>query len=127
LHFTLGLALLELKQYSEASDHFQACLTKRDRPGLCPGNKDIRKAAPAHCLALCYKMLNQIPLAAQTFAAALREDPQSKPLRFDYALFLAETEQPVEGLKILNGLLAEKPDYLSAWLVGAQIALRQRD
>ncbi|MDB6031237.1 MAG: hypothetical protein JWM16_1575, partial [Verrucomicrobiales bacterium] len=125
LHFTLGLALLELKQYSEAGEQFQLCLTKRERPALSPINKDILKAGPRHCLAICQKMLNQLPAAAKSFAAALEDDSQSQPLRFDYAVFLSDTQQqPVEGLKMLNGILVEQPDNLRAWLVGAQIALR---
>jgi FkbM family methyltransferase len=125
LHFTLGLALLELKQYSQAGEQFQLCLNKRERPALSPINKDILKAGPRHCLAICQKMLNQLPAAAKSFAAALEEDPQSQPLRFDYALFLADTQQqPVEGLKLLNTMLVEQPDFLAAWLLGGQIALR---
>lgn len=128
LHFTLGLALLELKQYSEGADQFQQCLTKRERPALSPVNKDILKAAPRHCLGICQKMLNQTAAAAKSFATALEEDPQSVPLRFDYAIFIADTQrQPVEGLKMLNSILAEKPDNLGAWLVGGQIALRHQE
>ncbi len=123
LHFILGLALLELKQFSEAGEQFQFCLKKRDRAVLSPVHKDIRKGGPRHCLALCQKMLNQPEAAAKNFAEALEEDPKSIPVRLDYAMFLEETNQSVEALKVLNSLLGEHPEHLSAWLIGGKIAL----
>ena len=46
LHFALGLAHFELKQFSEAADQMRQCLARRRQPGLTPINTDILTAAP---------------------------------------------------------------------------------
>ena len=53
LHFALGLAHLEQKQFCEAADQMRQCLAKRHQPALAPINKEIHQAGPRHCLALC--------------------------------------------------------------------------
>ncbi len=99
------------------------CLTKRDKPSLAPINPEIRKAGPRHCLAMCLAQLGDLEAATREFQKALQEDPQSRPLRFDYARFLAAREQPVEALNLLFALATEKPEEPQAWLQGGQLAL----
>jgi glycosyltransferase involved in cell wall biosynthesis/tetratricopeptide (TPR) repeat protein/SAM-dependent methyltransferase len=123
LHFGLGLAYMQLKRFEEAAEEFQQCLTKRDEPSLTPVNRDIRKAAPHHCLAICLIELKQLDAAAEAFQQALAADPQSRHVRFDYAVFQHGRGLPLEALKTLYALAAEKPDALPVWLLGSHIAL----
>jgi len=119
----LGLAHLELKQFSEAADQMRQCLTHRDRPALAPINKEIRGAGPRHCLALCLEQLGQAEEAADEYRQAVKDDPRSYPARSDYARFLAAHAQPVEALNLYSALAHEKPDEVRAWLQGGQLAL----
>ncbi len=126
-HFLLGLAHLELKQPADAAEQMRQCLEKRRRPALSPVNKEILKAGPNHCLALSLMALKQMPAAEQAFRAALGEEPQSRSVRFDFARFNVENNQPLEALKLLNQLVAEDPNELRVWHYGAQIALSRAD
>jgi tetratricopeptide (TPR) repeat protein len=123
LHFALGLAHLEQKQFCEAADQMRQCLAKRDQPALAPINKEIRQAGPRHCLALCLDQLGQPEAAAQEFHHALQDDPQSRPARFDYAGFQAAHGRPVQALNLYFALAKEKPDDVQAWLRGGRLAL----
>lgn len=125
LHFGLGLAYMELKNYRPAVDQFRQCIEKRGQPSLTPMNRDIRKAGPHHCLAVCLMHLREFDAAAEAFQQALAADPQSRRVRFDLATFLASRGLPVEALKQLHALVAEKADELPVWLLGGQIALSQ--
>jgi tetratricopeptide (TPR) repeat protein len=127
LHFTLGLAHLELKQPREATDQMRQCLAKRDLPSLAPINLEIRKAGPHHCLALCLTQLGKPDAAADEFRLAIKDDPQSRPARFDYARFLAARDEPVEALNLLFELANQKGDDLSVWLQGGQVALSRSE
>jgi tetratricopeptide (TPR) repeat protein len=123
MHFNLGLALLELRQFPEAADQFQLCLSRRDRPALSPVLAEVRKAGPRHCLALCQQRLNRPEAAAKSFEEALGEDATSRPLRFDYASFLAKQNRPVEALQLLQGMISGTQDDLAVWIGGARIGL----
>jgi len=123
MNFTLGLAQMHLHAFADAAAAFRQCLATRDRPTLCPGHQDVRTGAPRHCLAMCLMRLRKMTEAGQEFAAALAEDPQSRPLRLEYAGFLVAQGQPVEALQMLHALVAEQADFLGAWLAGGQIAL----
>jgi glycosyltransferase involved in cell wall biosynthesis/Tfp pilus assembly protein PilF len=125
LHFGLGLARMELKNFQEAGEQFRQCLAKRDQPSLTPMNRDIRKAGPHHCLAICLMHLGEFDAAAEAFQQALAADPQSRRVRFDFAAFLFSRGLPLEALQQLHALVAEKPDELPVWLLGGQIALSQ--
>jgi predicted Zn-dependent protease len=127
LHFAHGLALMEERQYARGIEEFRACIQKRDLPTLTPVHRDCRGAAPRHCWALCLRGLNQVEEAARVFDEALQEEPQSRPLRHDYARFLADAGQPVPALNLLHQLVAEKPDDLEAWRKGGEIALSDAD
>jgi GT2 family glycosyltransferase/glycosyltransferase involved in cell wall biosynthesis/Tfp pilus assembly protein PilF len=126
-HFLLGLAHLELKQPADAAEQMRQCLDKRHRPALSPVHKDILKAGPNHCLALSLVALKQTAEAEQAFHAALAEEPQSRSVRFDFARFQIERNQPLEALKRLNQLVAEDPNEVQVWQFGAQIALSRPD
>jgi tetratricopeptide (TPR) repeat protein len=123
LHFALGLAHLELKRSCEAADQMRQCLAKRDQPSLAPLNPEIHKAGPRHCLALCLAQLGQTDPAAEEFRLAIKDDPQSRPARFDYARFMATHDQPVEALNLLFELASQKTDDAPVWVQGGQIAL----
>jgi predicted Zn-dependent protease len=69
------------------------------------------------------KRLERPAEAAKAFKTALTEDPESRPVRFDYAMFLAENGQPLEALKLLHELAFEKPEEVSIWLAAGRIAL----
>jgi predicted Zn-dependent protease len=125
LHFGLGLAHMELKSFDKAAEQFSQCLAKRDQPSLTPLNRDIRKAGPHHCLAICLIHLNEFNAAAEAFQQAMAADPQSRRVRFDFAAFLFSRGLPVEALQQLHTLVAEKSDDLPVWLLGGQIALSQ--
>jgi len=123
LHFTQGLALMELKEPAEAAEQMRQCLTKRGRPALSPVNKSILKGGPNHCLALCLTALKKPAEAAQAFRAALAEDPAAPAIRFDFARFLAEHGDPVEALKLLHALATGDPKQIHVWQFGGQLSL----
>ncbi len=126
-HFLLGLSHLELSQPAEAAEQMRQCLDKRHRPALSPVHKEILKAAPHHCLALALAALKQTAEAEQAFHAALADEPQSRLVRFDFARFQVERNQPLEALKLLNQLVSEDPKEARVWQFGAQIAIGHPD
>jgi tetratricopeptide (TPR) repeat protein len=69
--------------------------------------------------------MKDAPGAEKAFLTALADDPKARRARFDFAKFLAQQGRPLEALKLLNGLVAEKPDDAPAWQFGGQIALGQ--
>ena len=125
LHFAHGLARIELGQYSEAAEQFRQCLEKRDKPSLTPMNRDIRRAGPHHCLAICLVNLKQYEAAGAAFQAAVADDPQSRRVRFDFAVFLANRGSAIDALKHLHALIAEKSGEMAVWQLGGKIALGQ--
>ncbi|MGA2176367.1 MAG: glycosyltransferase [Verrucomicrobiota bacterium] len=122
-HFSLGLAYLELQQPAEAAEQMRQCVAKRRRPVLSPINREILKAGPNHCLALCLTKLGEAGAARQAFDAALADDPSARPVRFDFARFHAAQGRPIDALKLLNQLREENPADLLVWHLGGQIAL----
>jgi glycosyltransferase involved in cell wall biosynthesis/tetratricopeptide (TPR) repeat protein len=125
LHFSLGLAQMELKQFAAAAEAFRQCLAKRDRPALTPVNQEIHKAGPRHCLARCLDQMGETDAAAEEFRLALETEPQARPVRLDYARFLAAHQQQVEALNLLFGLAGEQPGEAEVWLQGGRLALTQ--
>jgi tetratricopeptide (TPR) repeat protein len=127
LHFLAGLTLLEQRQFAGAAGHFRQCILKRRKPAFAPIHKDTVGAAPNHCLAVCLAALDQPDQAEVAFKTALNDEPQSRPVRFDWARHLWKQGQPVEALRVLNQLVGEKPDDATAWRLGGEIALSQPD
>jgi tetratricopeptide (TPR) repeat protein len=123
LHFTLGLAHLELKRFREAADEMRLCLAKRTERSLSPINKDILTAAPLHCLAVCLARLGENAEAEKAFIAGLKELDHVDALRLDYARFLTEQKRPVDALHELNDIATRDVHNLAAWRLGGQIAL----
>ena len=125
LHFTLGLAQMELKEFALAAEQFRQCLAKRNRPALTPVNVEIRKAGPHHCLALCLSQSDDKTAAEREFQAARQDDPESVPAVADYARFLQEQGKAVEGLQLLHQFTSDHPQAAVAWQVGGALALSQ--
>ena len=123
LHFSLGLAHLELRQLPEAADQMRQCLAKRGQNSLTPINPEINTAAPLHCLALCLAKSGEPDAAEKAFQDGLKETGHDDVLRLDYARFLAEQNRPVEALAQLNDLVSKNAQHLAAWRLGGQIAL----
>ena len=123
LHFTLGLAQMELKEFAAAAEAFRQCLAKRDRPALTPVNLEIRKAGPRHCLALCLDHIGETDAASEEFRLAIETEPQSRPVRYDYARFLAAHERQADALNLFFALAGEKPGEAQVWLEGGRLAL----
>ncbi|MBI5820923.1 MAG: glycosyltransferase [Verrucomicrobia bacterium] len=125
LHFNSGLSCIELGRFDEAAEHMRQCLAKRDKSTLTPAAKEVRRGGPQHCLAICLVNQKKPAAAEEQFLAALAEDPASKPIRFDFARFLASANRRVEALKQLHALVEEHADDATLWHFGGQIALSQ--
>ena len=123
LHFSLGLAHLELKQFSEAADQMRQCLAKRGQRSLSPIHRDILTAAPFHCLAVSLAALGKTDDAEKAFQAGLKEIEHVNALRLDYARFLFEQKRAVDALHPLNEIVTHDPHNVAAWRLGGQIAL----
>ena len=127
MHFALGLAHLERGQFREAADQMRQCLAKRERPTLSPVLKEIRTAAPHHCLAIALWRSGDAEGAEQSFRTAFQGPGAMDRIRLDYARFLVERERPVDALRALTECVTEKPDCVEAWRLGGQVALSRPD
>jgi tetratricopeptide (TPR) repeat protein len=125
LHWLFGLACIELKNFANGAEHMRRCLAKRDKPALSPINRNILKAGPSHCLALCLAALKQPIAADKVFRDAVSADPKSKSVSFDYARFLAGNGREIDALKQLHQLTMADPSDATLWLFGGQVALSQ--
>jgi tetratricopeptide (TPR) repeat protein len=123
LHFALGLAHFELKQWREAAEHMRQCLVKRKQPALSPINTDILTAAPHHCLALSLVRLRDADGAEKAFQSALAETGRTEEVKLDYARFLAEHNRPLDAVHKVHELVAQNSRCLAAWRLGGEIAL----
>ena len=123
LHFSLGLAHLELRQLSEAADQMRQCLAKRGQRSLAPINREINTAAPHHCLALCLTKSGDAAAAEKAFQDGLKETGHGDALRLDYARFLAGQNRSVHALQRLNEVVAGNALHVEAWQLGGEIAL----
>ena len=127
LHFALGLAQFELGSFNDAAGHMRQCLAKRKEPGLTPINTDILTVAPAHCLALSLANLGEGARAEKAFEAALAENGNLEPVKFDFARLYRNEKRPVDALKQLNDLVTQNPAYAAAWRMGGEITLENPD
>ena len=123
LHFLLGMAWMRTKSFKLAAAEFKRCIEKRGRPALSPVNRNILKAGPNHCLALCLAQIQEFAAAESAFLAGLEEDPHSRPIRFDYAEFLARRARELEALQILHPLVSDAKTEPEVWHLGGEIAL----
>jgi tetratricopeptide (TPR) repeat protein len=127
MHWLFGLACIESKNFVEGAEQMRQCVGKRDKPALSPVNKNILKAGPSHCLALCLSALKQAEGADKAFRAAVEADPKSNVVQFDYARFLAENGHEVEALKRVHQLSAADPSDGMIWQFGGHVALSKPD
>ncbi|MBI3875215.1 MAG: glycosyltransferase, partial [Verrucomicrobia bacterium] len=127
LHFIAGLASLELKQFAGGAEHFRHCVAKRGLPALTPVAREIRKAAPRHCLALCLIGLKRLAEAEEVLHAALAEDPQSRGVKTDLARLFNDRGQPLDALRLFTELVSEKSDDALVWQMGGRVALSRPD
>ncbi len=123
LHFALGLAHFELKNYSEAAGQMRQCIAKRNQPALSPINTDILTVAPRHCLALSLMNAGDLKGAEKEFESAISETGNLENVKLDYARLLVQQKRPVDALHALNSIVAENSQHVAAWKLGAEIAL----
>jgi GT2 family glycosyltransferase/glycosyltransferase involved in cell wall biosynthesis/Tfp pilus assembly protein PilF len=124
-HFILGVARMELREHADAAAQMRECLAKRSQPALSPIHPDILKSGPHHCLAVSLAGLGQDAEAEQAFRDALGQDPKSRAVRSDFAVFLFRRERSLDALKLLHELVAEDSKDISAWRLGGEMALSQ--
>lgn len=127
LHFALGLAHFELKDYRAAAGQMRQCLAKRKQAALSPINTDILTAAPNHCLALSLARLDDVIGAEKAFQAALGEPGRLDDVKLEHAKFLLNQTRAVDALNALHALVTTNPANLAAWRLGAEIALSRPD
>jgi GT2 family glycosyltransferase len=123
LHFALGLALFELKQFAAAAEQMRQCISLRRRPVFSPINTDILTSAPEHCLALSLAKTGDVAGAEKAFLAALAGSGRVADVKLDYAKFLATQNRSVEAFHKLHELVAANSRNLAAWRTGGEIAL----
>lgn len=123
-HFMQGLAHLELKQWQPCVTQMRLCLSKRDKPALTPIHREVKKAGPAHCLANALRQLGQNDAAQAAFQQALTDDPKSEGARLDFSTFLAQRDETVPALTLLNEIIGLNPLNVKAWEIGGHVALR---
>ena len=123
MHFIRGLSHMELQNFQDAVADYQAAVAKRDEPVYSPVHKDVRKAGPNHCLAVCFNRLGEKEKAIEHFEKALKDDPESLAARYDYAAILHESGRSVEALQRLHELVGVKPEWGAPWYLGGLIAL----
>ena len=125
MHFLKGLAYIETKQFQEGLEQMRSCLAKRDRPALTPIHPEIRKAGPAHCVAICLRQLNQLGDVAKYYQQALHDAPKATAVRVEFAEFEAQRGDFVAALTALHHGVEVDPASLPIWKLGGEIALRQ--
>ncbi|HTI69014.1 MAG TPA: FkbM family methyltransferase [Candidatus Limnocylindria bacterium] len=125
MHFLKGLAYLETKQFPKAAEQMRACLAKRDRPALTPIHAEIKKAGPAHCLAMSLRQMNQPVEAVRYYRQALKDAPKSSLVRLEFAEFEAQRGEFVSALTSLHEAVGLDPSDERVWRLGGDIALRQ--
>jgi glycosyltransferase involved in cell wall biosynthesis len=123
LHFALGLALFELKQFAAAAEQMRQCISLRRRPVFSPINTDILTSAPEHCLALSVAKTGDAAGAEKAFLAALAGTGRVADVKLDYAKFLAAQNRSIEAFHKLHELVAADSRNLAAWRTGGEIAL----
>ncbi|MGO8767049.1 MAG: glycosyltransferase [Limisphaerales bacterium] len=128
LHFALGLACFELKQFRAAVEQMRQGLAKRKQTSLAPINPDILTTMPHHCLALALKCAGENAEAEKAFKTGMAESSGSNAeLRLAYVHFLVEQKRPVDALHQLHGIVQSEPANALAWRLGGEIALGRKE
>jgi len=124
-HFLLGLALMELEQFTAAAREMRSCLAKRTTPACTPVNPDILTVIPRHSIAICLWQAKDAVGADEAFKAAVAEGPTAAKLHVDYARFLHDQGKTADALQLLNDFTSAHPDAAIVWIAGGEIALSQ--
>ena len=124
LHFSLALTYVKLHKYADAERHFRECLSLRDQPSLSPINPEIRKSGPRYCLAVCLGHQGKKQAAIEMYQEALREEPDSRQIRFDLARALADIGEFGDALQLLHGLVIQDPKDATVWQFGGILVLK---
>lgn len=125
LHFLLGVAQMEMKQFAAAVPSLRACLAQRELPTLTPVNREVRTVAPRHRLALCLWEEQATAEAELEFKLAFAEEPEAAGVHISYARFLQAHGNTAEALQRLNQFTSAHPAVLAGWTAGGRIALSQ--
>jgi tetratricopeptide (TPR) repeat protein len=103
LHLTLGLALMEAKQFAAAAEEFRQCVAKRGRPALTPIDQTFVRRFHTIVWPGLWRA-RRWEAAEKSFKDALREDPGSIPVRVDFARYLQQRGQAVEAPRAASDL-----------------------
>jgi glycosyltransferase involved in cell wall biosynthesis/Tfp pilus assembly protein PilF len=127
MHFALGLAHFELKQFAQAAAQMRHCLAKIDHPVLSPINQDIQTALPHHCLAISLARQGDVQGAEQAFQTGMSATKRVDDLKLDYARLLHDQKRSVEALQLLHEIISEHPTHAGSWRLGGLVALSHPD
>jgi tetratricopeptide (TPR) repeat protein len=125
MHYMLGFAALRTGDLELSVRELQACLATREAPVLTPVHRDLQTGAPEHCLALALVAAKQPNAARDAFALALKRSPGAKPATMDFARFEAGEGDFGRALTLIYELVQASPDDVTAWRLGAAIALNR--
>lgn len=123
LHFRLGLAHWELRQYPAAAAEMRQCLAKRGKPTTTPVDGEVNTVTPRHYLALALWYGKNPEAAAEEFQAAIAEVPSAATVQVDYANFLNSRGKTADALQALYLFTSANPAAVDGWRAGSLIAL----
>ncbi len=121
IHYSQALALLKLGRHEEAIVPLQSCINKRNDPVLTAPFKGVEEAGPHHLLADCLAKTGQQKEAQGEYDLALNTDPTNTSIRYGYAQFLTEIEQPEKAIHLLHKAIENGSIDCSLWSLGSQI------
>ncbi|MBA3570209.1 MAG: tetratricopeptide repeat protein, partial [Pyrinomonadaceae bacterium] len=85
------------------------------------------KSAPAHtAMAILQLFKKNIPEAGQEFKTAAELAPGRSSESLKYAEFTLQTGAPEDVKTFLNRVVAQAPDFVAAWSLLGQVALREK-
>lgn len=123
LHFTVGLAQMDLGKFSEALHSFTQCVRNKDKKTYSVVNTQIKSGAPLHCLGMCLEKTNKFDQALENFGKALHLSPESNGIQQDFMRLTREQNLHLKAIDILNQNMCEGEDSLIFWKLGSQICL----
>jgi len=127
MHYVLGGAYFQLKQFAQAIEQMELCIAKRHEPVHWPLIREVLGVAPRRCPANAMILAGRSAEAMKAFRQAIAEDASNRPLRQDFARFLHHEKESVEALNLLHELVQEDPKDAIAWTLGGTIALSSPD
>ncbi|MEO6992367.1 MAG: glycosyltransferase [Lacunisphaera sp.] len=124
LHFQLGLAYMEIRDFPAGAQQMRHCLAKRELTTLNQVNPATRGIKPRHHLAVCLWQSNERDAADSEFQIASTESSRDAELHLDYAKFLEQIGRPGDALQLLHRIAMEKPEVAEIWQFGGAITLK---